>query len=108
MNKRTIVLLIAASALLSSCEFLRSWADAASPEPGTVPPAVPSGGAQLPQVGGSDPWDLLVTVLTVLGLAPAARLASLAKPLIAPLIIAILGRKKKAEEPAPPSTPPVS
>ena len=102
MNKRTVGLLIVCSALLSSCEFLRNWAEAA--DPASVPPVVPpaAGGAQLPQVGGADPLDLLVTVLTVLGLAPAARLVSLARPLIAPLIIAILGRKKK-EEPVPPA-----
>lgn len=106
MNKLKIGVLIACAAMLTSCEFLRNWAEAA--DPAAVPPVVPpaDGAAQLPQVGGADPLDLLVTVLTVLGLAPAARLVSLARPLIAPLIITILGRKKKeepAQQPAGPS-----
>jgi hypothetical protein len=108
MKTRWLLVLVACS-LLASCEFLRSWAEASEPAPvvpgdGTAPAPAPGNG--LPHIGGSDPLDLLVTVLTLMGLAPAARLVGLARPLIAPLILAILGRRKPAV-PAPqePSAP---
>lgn len=104
MRKLLMFSLAAACLPLASCEFLRSWAEAADPvapaEPG-VPGGAPdtSDPTHLPSVGGTDPLDLLVTVLTFLGLAPAARLVALARPLIAPLIVAILGRRKPAQQP---------
>lgn len=105
MNKLiTIAVLLACSSLLASCEFLRNWADASEPAAPSAPPTVPDAGVRLPEVGGADPLDVLVTVLSLLGLAPAARIVSLARPLIAPMILAIIGRKKK-DEPAQPASP---
>lgn len=97
-----IVGALAAMAVLPSCQFMRDWADASQPVP--VDPSLPAGPVQdptLPHIGGTDPLDLVATVLAMLGLAPAARLLTLAKPFIASLILAIMGRKKKAEEPKP-------
>lgn len=111
MKKLLMFSLAAACLPLASCEFLRNWADAADPgvpaEPG-VPGGVPdpSDPSHLPSVGGTDPLDLLVTVLTFLGLAPAARIVALARPIIAPLIVALLGNRKP--KPVTPAVPPAA
>jgi len=43
--------------------------------------------------------DLLATVLALLGLAPAARLVTMARPFLAALILAIAGKKKQQDSP---------
>lgn len=90
---------------LSSCKFLDDWAAAA--------PAVDQGGTNgtsdpiLPTVGGSDPMDIVVTVLTLFGLPAAARIVLLAKPLVSPLIRMFWPKKVSAPTvpPAPPAQP---
>jgi hypothetical protein len=87
-------------AALSSCKFLDSWAAAATPvaTDGSTPPA--GSGVMLPTVGGGDPIDIVVTVLTVLGLPAVARLLMVGKPLLMPLLRALW--PKKPEPPKPP------
>lgn len=86
--------------LLSSCEALREWL-ATQPAPGDP---VPPTGSQLPQVGGGDVLDVVVTVLSMLGLLPAARLVGASRPIIVAALRALFFRK--AEVPTPPPTPP--
>lgn len=92
-------ILISAS-MLTSCEYLHGWATHNDPEAPPVPPDAPAQ-SPLPHFGGTDPLDLVATVLAMLGLAPAARLVTMAKPFLASLILAIMGRKK----PQPPTPP---
>lgn len=101
MSKTSKLFLLTSLTLLASCKVLGEWADAEAPASGATPPV--AGGDTLPVVGGSDAVDILVTILTVLGLAPAARLVGLARPLIAPLIAVLLGRKKAEQSTASPS-----
>lgn len=84
-----------ASTLLASCNFIKALA-------GIEPDAI-DGGVTIPgdpsgepsgTTGGLDYIDILVGVLAALGLAPAARILALAKPVISPLIRLILGVKK--------------
>lgn len=103
---KKIILLALLLAPLASCEYLRGWAEAQDPQATPSDPAIPVPSPQLPHVGGTDPLDLVATVLALLGLAPAARLVTMAKPFLAALILAIFGKKKQT---APPSEqPPVS
>lgn len=98
----TLSLVLVGACLLTSCKSVLAWAEGQGPE--TAPPTDPGAGAatpSLPTVGGADPLDLLVTVLTVLGLAPAARIVGLARPWLAALIASIWGKK-------PTETPPAS
>lgn len=87
---------------LSSCKFLDDWAASA--------PVVDQGGTSgtsepmLPTVGGSDPMDIVVTVLTLFGLPAAARIVLLAKPLVSPLI-RMFWPKKDADPTVPPAPP---
>lgn len=95
-----IVGAFAAMALLPSCEYLHGWAESAQdPATGAIP-ADPSAGSSIPHVGGTDPIDIIATILAMFGLAPAARMVTMAKPFIASIILAIMGRKKP-EEPKP-------
>ena len=93
-------ILISAS-MLTGCEYLHAWATNndpdAPPPPVGEPPASP-----LPHIGGTDPLDLVATVLAMLGLAPAARLVTMAKPVLASLVLLIMGRKKP-QAPQPPA-----
>lgn len=91
---------------LASCEYLRSWAESNDPQDPVAGPADPASTSILPQVGGSDPLDLLATVLALLGLVPAARLVTMSKPFLAAFILAIAGKKK--QEVPPPTKPTVS
>lgn len=93
------ILIVPVVLLFASCEALREWASS-QPAPGE--PVPPSTG-QLPQVGGADPLDLVVTVLTMLGLLPAARLVAAGRPFIVALVRALL--PKKAETPTQPPQP---
>lgn len=102
---KKIILLALVLAPLASCEYLRSWAASQDPQAPPVDPATPVEPSQLPQVGGSDPLDLIATVLALLGLAPAARLVTMAKPFLAALILAIAGKKKPPID--PPTTNPI-
>jgi hypothetical protein len=105
MKITKFALFVAVAAMLTSCEFLRAWATETEPQvPAPVPPADEV--STLPHIGGDGYLDILVTILTAMGLLPAARIVALAKPLIAPLIRAILGRKK--EQPTDISKPTVS
>lgn len=93
-------ILISAS-MLAGCEYAHGWATANDPEPPPPDPGVPPA-SPLPHIGGTDPLDLVATVLAMLGLAPAARLVTMAKPFLASLILAVLGRKKP-QQPQPPA-----
>lgn len=95
-----IPVVVIGASMLTGCEAIKAWAEGAAPQDGAQPPA---GGADpaLPQVGGTDPLDLVVTVLTLLGLPAAARLVGLAKPFVAALILSIVGRKKTETTPPP-------
>lgn len=96
----TLSLVLIGACLLTSCKSVLAWAEGQGPE--TAPPVDPGaagGGSSMPTVGGADPLDLLVTVLTVLGLAPAARIVGLARPWLAALIVSIWGKKKPTETP---------
>lgn len=104
---KKIILLALVLAPLASCEYLRSWAASQDPQAPPVDPATPVEPSQLPQVGGGDPLDLIATVLALLGLAPAARLVTMAKPFLAALILAIVGKKKQQDNPTT-TTPTVS
>lgn len=86
---------------LSSCKFVEDWAAATTPvqDPGVDPTST---GPMLPTVGGSDPLDIVVTVLTVCGLPAVARLLMLAKPLVSPLV-RMLWPKPAAKPPVPPA-----
>lgn len=103
----TLSIVCVCACLLTSCESVLAWARAEDSGSGvaTVPadPSTPS--TSLPTVGGGDPIDLLVTVLTVLGLVPAARVVALARPWLAALILSIWGKQKPAAEtPTPPAS----
>jgi len=104
---KKIILLALVLAPLASCEYLRNWAASQEPQVPPADPAVPAPPLQLPQVGGGDPLDLIATVLALLGLAPAARLVTMAKPFLAALILAIAGKKKQQDNPTT-TTPTVS
>ena len=91
-------ILISAS-MLTGCEYAREWAVVNDPD---APPPPPDAPTQLPHIGGTDPLDLVATVLAMLGLGPAARLITMAKPLLASLVLLIAGRKK-SQEPQPPA-----
>lgn len=93
-------ILISAS-MLTGCEHVRDWAVVNDPDAPPAPPDAPAGG-QLPHIGGTDPLDLVATVLAMLGLAPAARLVTMAKPFLASLVLMIMGRKKP-QAPQPPA-----
>ena len=90
---------------LSSCKFMDDWAAASVPAQDGTPPAGDTG---FPTIGGSDPLDIVVTVLTLFGLPAAARILLLAKPLVSPLLRMFWPRKVAAptvppEAPAQPS-----
>jgi len=89
--------------LFASCDTLREWA-ASQPSPVNPPP--PDAGGHLPQVGGGDILDVVVTVLTMLGLLPAARLVGAGRPWIAALVRAVLPKKSTDTTEPPQSTPP--
>lgn len=93
-------ILISAS-MLTGCEYVRDWATHNDPDAAPLPPDAPAG-SQLPHFGGTDPLDLIATILAMLGLAPASRLVVMSKPFLASLALAVMGRKK-AEPPAPPA-----
>ena len=97
-----LILLAAAAALLASCDTLREWA--ASQPPPSGDPSVPPPHGQLPQFGGGDLLDVVVTVLSLFGLMPAARIVSSARPLIAAAIRALIPQRPPTP-PAPPATP---
>lgn len=63
-------------------------------DPGSVPPAT---------VGGIDIIEIVILALAALGLGPVARILGLLKPVLAPILIAIIGKKK---QPAPLTEPP--
>lgn len=54
-------------------------------------------------VHGVDVVEVLILALAALGLGPVARILALLKPVLAPVLKAILGRR--ADQPAPPSPP---
>lgn len=91
---------------LSSCKFVEDWAAATTPvqDPAVDPTST---GPMLPTVGGGDPLDIVVTVLTLFGLPAAARILLLAKPLVSPLIRMFWPKKVAAPTvpPAPPAQP---
>jgi hypothetical protein len=99
----TLSIVLIGACLLSSCKSVLAWAE--GQDPATTPPVDPgaAGGSSMPTIGGADPLDLLVTVLTVLGLVPAARMVGLARPWLASLIVSIWGKKKPTETPVPPA-----
>lgn len=86
---------------LSSCKFMDDWAASSSPAQGGTPP---DGDTGFPMIGGSDPLDIVVTVLTLFGLPAAARILLLAKPLVSPLL-RMLWPKKVAVPPEAPAQP---
>lgn len=94
-----IPVVVIGASMLTGCEAIKAWAEGAAPQDGVTPPA--GGAPGLPQVGGTDPLDMIATVLALLGLPTAARLVGLAKPFVASLILAIVGKKKV--EPTPPA-----
>jgi hypothetical protein len=94
-------LLLLALLPLASCEALRQFL---AEQPVAGDPSAPAGGT-LPQVGGGDAVDVIVTVLTMLGLLPAARMLMAGKPVILSLLRLIVGAPKQATPPAPPVTP---
>lgn len=92
------IVLIPVVFLLSSCEALRDWV---ATQPAPSDPVPPTGG-QLPQVGGGDVLDVVVTVLSMLGLLPAARLVGASRPIIVAALRALFPKKadpKPADEP---------
>lgn len=96
-----VLLLLPCALLLASCDTLRDWA-ASQPspvDPGAVPPDVPG---HLPEVGGGDVLDVVVTVLTMLGLVPAARLVAAGRPWIAAALRAMLPKKQEPTQPPQP------
>lgn len=97
---KKIILLALVLAPLASCEYLSSWAASQDPQAPPVDPSAPVPPSQLPHVGGTDPLDLVATILALLGLAPAARLVTMAKPFLAALILAIYGKKKQEDIPS--------
>lgn len=91
--------ILISTSMLTGCEHLRDWAVANDPDAPAPPPTAPT---QLPHIGGTDPLDLVATVLAMLGLGPAARLLTMAKPFLASLVLLIAGRKKP-QDPQPPA-----
>ena len=92
------MILLPVVVLFSSCEALREWA-ASQPAPGEPVPPPTTG--QLPQVGGGDLLDVIVTVLSVFGLLPAARLVAAGRPIIVAAVRALLPKKPDATPAAP-------
>lgn len=92
------MILLPVVVLFSSCEALREWVTT-QPAPGDP---VPPTGSQLPQVGGGDVLDVVVTVLSMLGLLPAARLVAAGRPIIVAALRALFFRKAEVPTPTPP------
>lgn len=63
-------------------------------DPGSVPPAT---------VHGIDIIEVVILALAALGLGPVARILGLLKPVLAPILMAIIGKKKQS---APLTEPP--
>lgn len=102
MNKllRCVVVLAGASAL-ASCESLREWAASVEPQPvGEGSPAVP---VPAPAGGDVDLIEVATWVLAAMGLLPAARLVGASRPLLAPLLLMLLGKPKPKPKPAEPA-----
>lgn len=104
MRKFTFVFLALLTAVaFTSCSFLSEWAASTEPQqPDGNPNADPSVPGSGP-AAGVDYLDIVVGILAALGLAPAARILVLAKPVLGPLIRIILGTKKavQPEQPTP-------
>lgn len=74
---------------------------------GAEPIVDPATGAVVPPVveppallGGVDVLEVVILALATLGLAPVARILTLSKPLITPILRAIIGRKSAPVPPA--------
>lgn len=105
--KTKIFLTIASLFLLASCKAVSNWFDSLPADP-AIPPMEPlPPGSELPIWGGDGIFDIIVTLLSFLGLAPAARVVMMAKPVLAPIVRSILGKKQPVEEPKK-TLPPVS
>lgn len=96
--------LLAALLPLAACDLL------AGVFGGSEPIVDPATGAVVPPVveppallGGVDVLEVVILALATLGLAPVARILTLAKPLITPILRAIIGRKSA---PVPPAVEP--
>jgi hypothetical protein len=84
---------------LAGCSFLQELSEAV----GSAPPADPAAGqgsTHLPTVGGTDPLDLVVTALTLIGIPAAARLVMAARPILSPLLRLVLGKFSRSTPPA--------
>lgn len=92
---------------LASCKFISDWSASADPSAPAQTGGVGSADQSLPVVGGTDPIDIVVTVLTLMGLPAAGRLLVLAKPLLSPLL-RLLWPKKADTPPVTPAPPTAS
>jgi hypothetical protein len=90
---------------LAACDLFRSAYGSTEPilDPGAVLPPLPPGPAAEPPalLEGVDILEVVIVALAALGLGPVARVLALAKPLLTPILRAILGGKKAP--PAPPA-----
>jgi hypothetical protein len=103
VNVRTIAAL-GVACIATACVPWAEWAaaveDPAAPGSGSpsaqIPIETPGGSAEI------DVLDVVTYTLAALGLGPVARILAASRPLVAPLIMLILGKPKaKPAEPAP-------
>lgn len=84
-----------ATACVGATDAFQAAQDIASQvqDPSSVPPAT---------VHGIDIIEVVILALAALGLGPVARILGLLKPVLAPILVAIIGKKKQT----PPLTEP--
>lgn len=93
---------IAGGITLAACTALAGPALDIAGQAAEVAGAAPSSDTPT-TVHGVDVVEVLILALAALGLGPVARILAMLKPVLAPVLKAILGRK--ADQPSPPSPP---